>query len=384
MFGGSAVGGLHNDLWKFDVTTQYWTWIGGSNIPKSRGSYGTKNVPSPTNVPSGRRNAASWLDVDGNFWLFGGEGWGSGTENLTIALNDLWMFDVDNGIWTWVGGAHGPTVLDNTGVYGTVPSTANIPGARLGAAVTVDPSGAAWIFGGEGIGASAAGRGAMNDLWKFDPATRVWSWISGADTPIGLFRVQGELGVPSPANNPGERVGASLWADAIGNLWMFGGRGPENDMWRFDTASSVWTWMGGAAGGSGTAARQGIYQMPGTTSNYPAGREFPSTGKDSAGNFWLFGGTGIGPGPGNVGPLNDLWNFSPASNTWTWYSGTNEPCLPAHFGTLGVPDIYNVPGCRHSGALWTDPGGHIWLWSGSTDFGSSNFVANDIWTTNLP
>src|SRR5690606_13764101 len=46
-----------NDLWKFDGSN--WTWIAGSSSVSPKGTYGTKDVPDPDNVPGGRYGAVS-------------------------------------------------------------------------------------------------------------------------------------------------------------------------------------------------------------------------------------------------------------------------------------------------------------------------------------
>jgi alpha-tubulin suppressor-like RCC1 family protein len=86
------------DLWKFDGTN--WTWMGGSSGADNT-SWGTKGVPSSGNSPSSRNSAASWTDLAGNLWLFGGYGWDT---NVSYGnLDDLWRFD---GVtWTWMAGS---------------------------------------------------------------------------------------------------------------------------------------------------------------------------------------------------------------------------------------------------------------------------------------
>ncbi len=45
------------------------------------GFYGTKGVPDPANVPGAREFMATWIDDNGDFWLFGGFGFdGVGTS----------------------------------------------------------------------------------------------------------------------------------------------------------------------------------------------------------------------------------------------------------------------------------------------------------------
>jgi hypothetical protein len=54
--------------------------------------YGEFRTPAAGNTPGGRDSAASWIDKDGNLWLFGGEGFDS-ADAWGTGLNDLWMFD---------------------------------------------------------------------------------------------------------------------------------------------------------------------------------------------------------------------------------------------------------------------------------------------------
>ena len=80
-----------------------WTWISGADTLLQAGTYGIKGVPAAANVPGARYGSAAWTDSTGNFWLFGGYGLDSiGTENY---LNDLWRYDPDNDMWTWMSGS---------------------------------------------------------------------------------------------------------------------------------------------------------------------------------------------------------------------------------------------------------------------------------------
>jgi hypothetical protein len=77
-----------SDLWNFDGTN--WTWVSGSNAINQKGVYGTNGVAASGNVPGARDGSVSWIDGNGNLWLFGGEGYAaSGGAGL---LNDLWKF----------------------------------------------------------------------------------------------------------------------------------------------------------------------------------------------------------------------------------------------------------------------------------------------------
>src|SRR5688572_32571648 len=82
--------------------------------------------------------------------------------------------------WTWVDGESKP---NSPGVYGTkgVTAAGNRPGARTAAGKWTDASGNFWLFGGYGIdGAGASGY--LNDLWKYNPRTSLWTWVGGEKT----------------------------------------------------------------------------------------------------------------------------------------------------------------------------------------------------------
>jgi hypothetical protein len=81
-----------NDLWEFDPSlgvTGEWAWTGGSNTGSRAGSYGVLGKPASGNVPGSRYSAASWNDGSGNFWIFGGDGYGASGGG---DLNDLWEY----------------------------------------------------------------------------------------------------------------------------------------------------------------------------------------------------------------------------------------------------------------------------------------------------
>ena len=64
--------------------------MSGSNLINQNGVYGTQGVIAPGNIPGARLESSSWIDANGNLWLFGGYGEpASGTEGN---LSDLWMY----------------------------------------------------------------------------------------------------------------------------------------------------------------------------------------------------------------------------------------------------------------------------------------------------
>jgi N-acetylneuraminic acid mutarotase len=166
--------------------TNRWIWVAGGNTIGQKGVYGTLQIPANGNVPGARESASAWTDKDGNFWLFGGEGVDG--LNLFGDLNDLWEFNPTTKQWTWMSGSSSVLCLGNgfcgqDGVYGSrgIANGANVPGGREGALSWVDGNGNLWLFGGDGFD-SSANFGLLNDLWKFNPTTQAWTWVSGGST----------------------------------------------------------------------------------------------------------------------------------------------------------------------------------------------------------
>ena len=225
-----------NDLWKYDPSTNEWTWISGSETGLQAGIYGTKGVAAPKNVPGARSDAMTWTGPQGNLWLFGGDGLDGNPSDCSSAppcdLNDLWKYSISSNEWTWVSGTD---KNDQPGVYGTQGTAAasNSPSARESSVTWVGPRGNFWLFGGDFVND-------YNDLWKYDPSTNEWTWVSGSDQP-GQTGIYGAQGTPAPGNVPGCRDWAVGWTDNSGNLWLFGGEdvstiaygGKFNDLWEY-------------------------------------------------------------------------------------------------------------------------------------------------------
>ena len=362
LFSGYALGvggtATPNDLWEYNPSTNEWTFMGGNTDACTRinpttcgyywpGVYGTKGVAGTNNLPGGRFDAVSWTDSSGNFWLFGGTGEDSTGSGGGGYLNDLWEFNLVTGEWTWESGSN---IAGADGIYGTLgtPSISNTPGARDGSVSWVDSSGNLWLFGGE------LPNGASNDLWRFNPTTKAWTWVSGSST-INASAVYGSLGVAAPNNVPGARFGADGWIDRDGNLWLFGGTSIVstgavylNDLWKFNPASEEWAWMNGSSTTNGSA----VYGTLGVaSSNTTPGVSFQQSAtaswSDSSGDFWLFDG--------------NIWKFSPTTDQWTWISESGTAVV---YGTKGTPSASNFPGGGAGSACWTDNNGNFWLFGG--------------------
>lgn len=409
LFGGGQVDplgtmGPRNDLWEYSPTSGEWTWMSGSStVPGNQlGVYGTECTAAPGNVPGGRAAAVSWTDSSGNLWMFGGGGYDSNGQSG--GLNDLWEYSPLTKEWTWVNGSD---TANAQGVYGTMDaaSATNVPGARSGAVSWTDSSGSFWLFGGSGTDSSGTS-GFFNDLWEFNPSAKEWTWVSGSST-VNAPGVYGTMGTAASGNVPGARMNAVSWTDTSGNLWLFGGLGYDstggpaaqeydlNDLWEFSPSSMEWTWISGTSRVSSVVSGGGIcvsgtYGSEGTAAaaNVPGGRNAAVSWIDADGSLWLFGGLGC-DASGTTGSLNDLWEFSPTSKTWTWQSGSNS-VGPAAGGTGGQSGVYetegtaaasSTPGGRESAVTWVDAKGNLWLFGGDgLDSTGASGLLNDLWS----
>jgi N-acetylneuraminic acid mutarotase len=135
LFGGAGqdannYGAWLNDLWEYNPTTTFWTWMGGSStVPAScvsggtgncgqPGVYGSEGAATATSVPGARQTAVAWTDQSGNFWLFGG--WGVDENGATGYLNDMWEYQPQEG--TVTPQAAVPAFSVATGTYATAQS----------------------------------------------------------------------------------------------------------------------------------------------------------------------------------------------------------------------------------------------------------------------
>lgn len=170
LFGGIYYTGpdheqILNDLWRYDIATNQWTWMGGESYPNTSGNYGIKFVAANTNQPGARFSASAWQDKDNNFWLFGGFG---SAATSAGNLNDLWKYDPSRQVWTWMGGSD---FSDQTGTYGLlgVPEINNIPSSLYFSMATEDIFGNGIILGGLAYIQGGQSRGQLiNALWYYN------------------------------------------------------------------------------------------------------------------------------------------------------------------------------------------------------------------------
>ena len=78
------------------------------------------------------------------------------------------------------------------------------------------------------------------------PQAGMWTWMHGKDTiPIQYNR--GTKGVASPLNEAWPRYACGFWTDTAGNFWIYGDSNYDDDLWKLDPVTNMWTWVKGGA-----------------------------------------------------------------------------------------------------------------------------------------
>jgi len=303
LYGGINESALcFGDLWKYDISSNEWTWVSGSNIQDVQAIYGVQGIPNTTNQPGSRREtAAAWIDNENNLWLFGGRGYG--TDTTQGDLNDLWKYNISTNEWTWMRGS---TQINDAGSYGIkgIEDTTNNPPSRMIYCRWKDYQGNFWIFGGgdHPIGVF------YNDVWKYNIATNKWTWMSGDNFPNGEGMQDSICATGTDLIGPARLENRACWTDECFNFWQFGGAtisGHDtvfNDLWYFNYQSLEWTMVSGSV----SPNQAGSYGIQGISSpaNEPNSRSGSDAWVDNSGNLWLFGGWTVT----TVG-ANDVWRY---------------------------------------------------------------------------
>lgn len=342
-----------DDLWKFDISQKKWQWINGNYFSFYNFSnynsldYGVLNVEDKRNSPGSRNEAFSWIDKNGNLWLFGGN-YGSFDNQLH---QDLWMYNRKTNNWVWKGGKQkNDEPFANYGTLG-VSSITNIPGARRDGKSWVDQEGNFYLYGGYGFDEKSSQRGYLNDVWKYDITLNQWVWLSGDK----IINSTNSKDYPIAKEESG--IG---WQDENKNFWYYF----SGIMWKYQTNNNTWTKVRSSI--PFTALNYGNIGVENDT-NFPGNRAnaFTWTGKN--GDLWFLG------GKDSYSKL-DLWRYNINTNNWTWMYGPKSS-LPKNYGQINVSSPTNLPPHRYNSATWNDQLGNLYFFGGD--------LYNDVWRINF-
>jgi hypothetical protein len=380
LFGGLGyddVGGYGNlnDLCKFDIATNEWTWMKGSNLASAFTVYGTKGVSDPANDPGSRFCYSKWKDPQDNMWVFAGYG--------NDSFDDVWKYNPSVNEWTWMSGN---SFLNYSGNYlpYCIEDTAAIPAARRENRSSIpDNCGRFWLFGG-----FRSGSGMLNDTWIFNPTDLKWKLLHGYNTANAPGN-SGTMGVPSPSNIPESRCGSVSWWGDDNKFYMFGGAVNSfvniiGDMWVFDPDTSCVTSC------QNTALPVALFTAPNTICPGTC-TDFINNSSNALSYQWFFAGANPSVST-DVNPTSICYN-TPGNYDVTLVATNatgNDTLMLANFIT--VFPFPSPQGIMLSGdTLFANPGATSYQWyyngnliSGATDYyyvasqsGDYNVVATD-------
>lgn len=330
LFGGYTYSGYRNDLWRYNISTNEWTWMKGDTLIY-QGVYGTMGVPDPANFPATRGETnATWTDSNNNLWMFGGVG------NLG-SHNDLWRYNISSNVWTWMKGLSTGN-LDH-GVYGIkgIADTANRPSVRYCYAKWIDSNDNLWFYGGYEY--NTAYFGIKKDVWKYDISSNMWTWMSGDSISWDSTTVANGLCIPSINNSPAARYeNRACWKVGNDNFLTFGGigNGNYNDLWNYNFSTDEWSWISGDTMHD-PPSYYGIKTVSSPLNSPPA--RFGSIGwKDNNCNLWFWGGVYYNQSTFQYDCLNDMWRYSLDSTcvSFTSCNNINGISTPAFMSTFSI------------------------------------------------
>lgn len=217
-----------------------------------------------------------------------------------------------------------------------------------------------WIYGGEGNDSGY-------DMWYYDIIAKDWVFVANK----GYNAVYTDLGIESQTSHPGHRSRMASSIDKNGNFYIFGGDTKDlgfhtgrNDLWKYNTNTDKWTWLGG----SNTHSSAGSYNN-GTEPDWPRARYRTRGWFDADGNYWIFGGLYY-DGVNAPYPLNDMWKYNVSSNKWTCETGDcntlHQPNTPSgvYPNNVGETSTTYSPRARADFGYWLDNDANFWLYAG--------------------
>lgn len=368
-FGGANSSNInYNDLWKYSIATQEWTWMSGTSLANDIGNFGVKGIPSVGNIPPARMVHAKSKDQLGNFILFGGN---SSFTNGYV-YNDVWKYFPSSNEWAWIAGTN---VQNDTGNYTAfcALSDSGCPSSRQESrACFTDQCNNMWLFAGA-VNNSSSLVNCVRDLWIYHTGKNQWQRLKSSGS-LGTLAVYGLKGIGAYKNAPAPRGGSIAFIDTLDRFFATEGYGNinmYNDMWMFVADSDCYK----------CNAKTNAFASSNT--NICAGlcTDFFGISPNAVSYQWAF--TGASPGISTLmNPTNicyasagsfdvQLITTDANGNSDTLYYPSYISVSPTPIVTLGV----DTQLCTGDSVLLTmQPGYNNYLWSN----GNTN---SQIWVT---
>ena len=299
---------------------------------------------------------------------------------LIVAISLIFFFSpaFSQNQWAFLRGHLNSGNNSNEYTSGGTLSPGNRPSSRehCGSGIY---NGKIYIFGGEGNDSGS-------DVWFYDIKSKSWALESNR----GPNENYNNLKVESTTAHPGNRSRMASAMDKNGNLWMFGGETKDlgyhtgwNDLWKYNTITKNWTWLGGST----SHTSQGSYRVS-NTPDWPRSRYRARGWFDKDGNYWIFGGLFF-DGSNAPYPLNDMWKYNVTSGQWTCETGDcNQLHMPnqqsgVYPSSVGQTSVNYKPRARADYGYWLDREGNFWLYAGfNGEVHSGGTLLWDTWKYN--
>lgn len=377
----------YNTIWKYNISTNMWSWIGGSDQPNINGVYNAIGQENPLNTPSARYGSCTFKDQQGNIFIYGGY---HQTPTKNYYYNDLWKFNPVNGQWTWMKGSQ--TSTENIAGAIGVENSNNLPGTLYSYINNpkpnnwTDKNGNFWIQ-------------VNYYMWKYTPSSNSWTLMKiNGNPPTSQPPVYGTLNVEGSQNFPGFRNSSACWTGNDGNFYLYNGTFGSTstygiDLWKFNTTTNNWVYIKGPGITSGGNSYDftSYEKIAGLVEdeNTPGGTgKFGAQWNDSEGNLWIYGIYGKFTNEVNNTSYSsvDLWKFNSVQKKWQWINGNENSFFKSYtgdlinYGTLNTENKRNAPGRRLDAMSWTDSTGNLWMFGGQVT--SVNSYYQDLWMYN--
>ncbi len=377
MFGGITVGEdtykKHiNTMWRFNPQTQMWACMSGSREYFDLGSYGEMGIESSSNYPPSRKNAATWVDDEGNLWFFGGqvatsvhpEGWVLQTTNT----NEVWKYNPQTNLWTWVKGDFTTTENNpNVGVEDILNMP--VPTGSFKAAYWIDENDHLWYY-------------YTRRLWEYNPQTNIW--ILRKKQNSGEVVIPDEIDIFSGNYDPNTDGTVNYTSLTSNQTWIYDGEfylWNYRSFWKFNPNLNEWSMLNRMDANVNTFERKVVLDANKTEFTHPGSLyAYNAKWNDSQGNLWYYHKYGLGYNNTQT-ETRDIWKYDVSTLKWQFirsfefdFNSTNP-----NYGELGIEEYFNYPGRRDWVSSWADDEDNLWLYGGHISY---NNYKSDLWKFN--
>lgn len=345
----SAPGALfvYADMWKFNTAERTWTWIGGPDTGTTVPCCGNADPEAGVVWPGARYAGQTWV-LGERLYLYGGN------EPGSLALSDIWYYDVGTQNWTRVYNISNEACNPDSGIVGR----------RMQAAVWTVPRSSAsgeldvYVYGGSEGSALVVPPPATYNMWKWNASRQYFDLVAAypgpqVNTPFRNFSAE----IPASATAP-FRLGVS-WVYNDSMLLYLPLR--SDTMYGYSIETNRWAPVSQRA--ISGPVYDGPLATPGVLSAVPAVAVVARTSVPPLAGAWTDYALLASKEPAIVwmGTANittaaldnniivvryNMWIYEYLSDTYTWVDGTREHPVPATLDGTMSPTGRPNPGAR--------------------------------------